>query len=63
MTKEEAEAITNFEEYCTCGGYAWSTNGRPHSDPHMPWCPQKPQYDEWWKAMYGADAKESIEVL
>ena len=49
--KEQAEQLKSFERYCTCGGFAWAMNGRPESDPHMSWCPQKPQYDEWYAAM------------
>lgn len=51
MTKEEAENLKSFDHYCTCGGFAHSMNGRPKSDPHMNWCPQKPQYDDWYKAL------------
>jgi len=51
MTKQEAEKLKAFDNYCTCGGYAHSLNGRPASNPHMNYCPQKKQYDEWWAAM------------
>lgn len=54
MTKEEAESLTTFDEICICGGFAWQLNGRPQADPHMHWCPQKPQYDERYEAMHGA---------
>jgi len=40
----------SFEHYCMCGGYAWSMNGRPESQPHMDWCPQFAEYAAWWKA-------------
>lgn len=56
MTKEEAEQFKCFDHICTCGGFAWMMNGRPESDPHTPWCPQKPQYDEWYAAMYGGES-------
>ena len=39
----------SFEHYCTCGGYAWTMNGRKESDPHMSWCPQKEEYDKWYR--------------
>jgi len=52
MTKEEAEKLIYFDHYCTCGGNAYKMNGRPESNPHMDWCPQKAQYDEWYKAMH-----------
>lgn len=51
MTKEDAEKLKYFDHLCTCGGSAPSMNGRPKSDPHMEWCPQKPQYDEWYAAL------------
>lgn len=39
------EAGEPFEQYCTCGGYAWRLNGRDPLSPHMDWCPQKPEFD------------------
>lgn len=51
MTREEAEKLVTFRYSCTCGGFAWTMNGRPKSDPHMEWCKQKPEYDEWYAAM------------
>lgn len=53
MTKTEAENLKSFKNYCNCGGYAYSMNGRPKSQPHMDWCPQKKEYAEWYKAMHG----------
>jgi len=52
MAKEEAEKLVTFQNYCTCGGHAWSMNGRPQSQPHMDWCPQFTEYAERWKAMH-----------
>jgi hypothetical protein len=52
MTKEEAEALNSFKHYCQCRGYALSINGRDPANPHMDWCPQKQEYDEWWKALH-----------
>ena len=52
MTKEEAKALKTFDKHCTCGGYAHSMNGRDPSNPHMDWCPQKEQYDEWYRALH-----------
>lgn len=40
--------ISSFKNHCTCGGFAWSMNGRPQSQPHMTWCPQYAEYAEWW---------------
>jgi hypothetical protein len=52
MTKEEAEKLVTFQNYCTCGGYAYSMNGRPQSQPHKAWCPQATEHTEWWKALH-----------
>ncbi len=51
MTYEEAKNLLVFDEPCTCGGYAWTMNGRDPNNPHMAWCPQREQYMEWKKAM------------
>jgi hypothetical protein len=57
MTKEEAEKLVAFDHYCMCGGYAHSMNGRDPANPHASWCPQKPQYDEWYAALHGETGK------
>lgn len=53
MTRDDAEKLRRFDHACACGGHAWQMNGRKEADPHMPWCPQKAQYDEWYRAMRG----------
>lgn len=53
MTREEALELTTFDHYCTCGGFAWSMNGRDPADPHMSWCPQREQYNEWYRLTNG----------
>ena len=53
MTKEEAEQLKMFKNTCTCGGYAWSMNGRPQDQPHVGWCPQAKEYAEWRRALSG----------
>ena len=60
MTKEEAENLKTFKNYCMCGGYAWSMNGRPQEQPHMDWCPQKEEYTEWYKAMNEPPQPEAL---
>ncbi len=55
MTRTEAENLTSFQNYCTCGGYAHSMNGRDKADPHMPWCPQREEYNEWYRALNEKD--------
>lgn len=57
LTKDEAKNHTHFDHTCTCGGHNWRRNGHPEENPHMPWCPQKPQYDAWYSAMHQADTK------
>lgn len=48
MTLEEAKKLKSFTNYCNCGGYAWKMNGRNPSRPHMNWCPQEKEYNEWY---------------
>ena len=48
----QALKLKRFDHGCTCGGYAHRMNGRPESNPHMDYCPQKPQYDEWYRAIH-----------
>lgn len=52
MTREEAEKLVTFKNRCTCGGFAWTLNGRPAAQPHMQWCPQYAEYAEWWEALH-----------
>ena len=51
MTKQEVEQLKTFKNYCTCGGYAWTMNGRQEPQPHMAWCPQASEYGEWYRAL------------
>lgn len=55
MTKQEALDLKTFDHYCTCGGFACSINGRDPRNPHMAWCPQMPQYVEWYEALHSKD--------
>jgi len=43
--------VKRFRSSCTCGGYAWAMNGRNPMRPHMSWCPQYSEYNEWADAM------------
>ena len=47
MTKEEAENLIAFKNYCTCGGF-----NREGDHPHTSWCAQFKEYEEWWAAMH-----------
>jgi|JFJP01.1.fsa_nt_gi hypothetical protein len=51
MTPGEALELKTFDHRCTCGGYAYTFNGRPPMDPHMSWCPQRAQFMEWQAAL------------
>jgi len=53
MTTDEAKKLTTFKHFCTCGGYASSMNGRDERRPHMHWCPQAEEYNEWYDALHG----------
>lgn len=60
MTKEEADKLITFQNYCTCGGFAHHMNGRDRRQPHMSWCEQREEYAEWYSAKYGeTDAKQA----
>lgn len=48
MGKKLTNTISTFENYCNCGGFAWSLNGRDPASPHMNWCPQYDEYQKWW---------------
>jgi hypothetical protein len=43
--------MTSFKHYCTCGGFAWTMNGRPKEQPHMAWCPQADEYAQWFNSL------------
>lgn len=51
MTYEEAKELIFFKDYCTCGGFALSLNGRDPARPHMSWCDQEDEYNEWYDAI------------
>lgn len=55
MNKEEAQKLKTFKNYCTCGGSAWNMNGRDKRRPHMAYCPQREEYNEWYDALHGND--------
>ncbi|NBP02678.1 MAG: hypothetical protein EBU90_21675 [Proteobacteria bacterium] len=47
MTLEEAKNLKTFKNLCNCGGYT-TFNGRTRARPHMDYCPQKEEYNEWY---------------
>lgn len=60
MTYEEAKNLKFFKEYCSCGGFAHSMNGRNPARPHMSWCPQMEEYNEWYDALHESFPKAAI---
>lgn len=59
MTYEEAMSLKSFKDYCTCGGYAHSINGRNPRRPHMTWCPQAAEYEEYQTALEQGSVQEA----
>lgn len=51
MSPQEAVSLKSFKNLCTCGGFAYSMNGRNPKQPHMDWCPQVVEFAEWRAAM------------
>lgn len=51
MTRTEAENLKSFKNYCNCGGFAPSMNGRDPEQPHMSWCAQYEEWQEWKRAL------------
>lgn len=50
-----------FRNYCTCGGFAWTMNGRNPEQPHMAWCPQLTEYAQWWRSLPVEEQKKIAE--
>jgi hypothetical protein len=57
MTYEDARNLKAFKSHCTCGGYAASMNGRDKQNPHMDWCPQHLEFQQWQAALESGEAK------
>lgn len=51
MTPDEAKNLKTFRHYCTCGGYAGLSERAKSRHPHMSWCPQREEWEEWKAAM------------
>jgi len=56
-----AERITSFKHFCTCGGFAWTMNGRDPASPHLSWCPQRQEYAAWWSSLPLAEQQKIAE--
>ena len=51
MTKDEAKNLKTFKNYCICGGFAGMSERAKSRHPHMEWCPQIEEWEEWKAAM------------
>lgn len=36
----------SYKNYCNCGGYAHTMNGRSVEHPHLSWCAQFEEYED-----------------
>lgn len=59
MTPKEARELRTFKNYCNCGGFAYTMNGRNPQDPHMHWCAQRAEWLEWSEAMKKQDKEKA----
>jgi hypothetical protein len=51
---QNSKGVWFYENYCTCGGH----NRTDHkSNPHLHYCPQRKEYDEWLEIMEKKDKK------
>ena len=51
MTPAEAMALKSFGHPCNCGGYAGISDRSQSRHPHMFWCAQFEEWEEWRAAM------------
>ena len=51
--------IYSWDNYCNCGGYASSMNGRNPEHPHLSWCPQYEEWEKEWKLFEACKIKEN----
>lgn len=55
MKVEEAIKLKGFKEYCNCGGSSWNMNGRNPLYPHLHYCPQLEEHNDWIKALLSCE--------
>lgn len=58
MTYEEAKKLKSFKEYCTCGGFSGMTERSKSRHPHLEWCPQREEWEEWKSAIEKGERDE-----
>lgn len=51
MTYNEAKNLKTFKNYCNCGGFAGLSERAKSRNPHMSWCAQADEWEEWKTAM------------
>lgn len=52
--------MNTFQNYCNCGGYACSMNGRDPEHPHMTWCAQYTEWEQFKKVSGGVKNGELL---
>jgi hypothetical protein len=57
MTREDAINLKSFKNYCTCGGYAGMSERAKSRHPHMNWCKQYAEWEEWKAAIEKEQSK------
>lgn len=45
----KSNGVYTFKNYCNCGGYASDMNGRNKEHPHMSWCAQYGEWEQYWR--------------
>ena len=51
MNEGEAKNLKSFKNYCNCGGFAGLSERAKSRHPHMIWCAQAKEWEEWKTAM------------
>lgn len=59
MTYEEASSLKTFKNYCNCGGAHGIAERSRSRNPHMQWCPQLEEWEEWKSAMESGEKEMS----
>ena len=59
MTYEEAKELKRFKNSCNCGGYSGLSDRAKSRHPHLPWCFQHDEWEEWKLAMEQGEQNDS----
>ena len=60
MTYDEAKNLKTFKHYCTCGGYAGLSDRAKSRHPHMSYCAQADEWEEWKTAMESGEKNDTL---